>query len=387
MSKLNSFESLGKESGVKKKVSAKRILIITSSEWAGPYIRDLVYGISNQGIKVIYFSLSGPLQKTLTSSEIVTDLSSGFSATDSILKKIRKTYMVIKENDPDLLLTHFFIAGLVGTIAGRLSRTSVILTRHHIDENFISGRRVLFWLDRISTSLADHVVVCSQAAKKWMCEMEKCKDSKISVINQGFFFDEIGFSKSEVAQIKFELGFTPESFNLICICRYTAGKGHNLLLEAFKEVSNQIPNVRLAFVGHGDPAWLKDIVHEQALENCVKIFEQRADIFGCIAAADIVVHPSLVDSFSQLVVEAQFIGRPIVAFDIAAAKEQILEGETGFVVQARDIHSMAEKILLLFENLQLRTNLGRNGTRHVKSKFTHQRMMNEMIQLIQSMKL
>lgn len=367
---------------MKKKVSVKRILVITSSEWAGPYIRDLVYGISNQGIGVVYFSLSGPLQKPLTSSEIVTDLSSGFSATDSILKKIRKTYVVIKKNDPDLLLTHFFIAGLVGTIAGKLSRTSVILTRHHIDENFISGRRILFWLDRISTSLADHVVVCSQAAKKWMCEVEKTKDSKITVINQGFFFDEQEYSKSEISEIKLELGYTENSFNLICICRYTAGKGHKLLLETFKEVSNQVPNAKLAFVGHGDPGWLKDIVYEEGLENHVKIFEQRSDVFGCIAAADVVVHPSLVDSFSQLVIEAQFIGRPIIAFDIAAAKEQILEDESGFVVEPRDAHAMAEKVLLLFRDPELRGKLGRNGKRNVTTRFTHERMMTETMMLL-----
>ena len=96
------------------------------------------------------------------------------------------------------------------------------------------------------------------------------------------------------------------------------------------------------------------------------------------------VHPSLVDSFSQLVIEAQFIGRPIVAFDIAAAKEQILEGKTGFVVKARDTHAMVEVILQLFQNPELRKILGKNGTSHVKSKFTHQRMMNETVQLIQT---
>jgi glycosyltransferase involved in cell wall biosynthesis len=95
-----------------------------------------------------------------------------------------------------------------------------------------------------------------------------------------------------------------------------------------------------------------------------------------------VVHPSLVDSFSQLVIEAQFAGRPIVAFDIAAAKEQILEGKTGFVVEPRDTHAMAEKILLLFQNPELRTELGRNGFNHVTSKFTHNRMMAETITLL-----
>ena len=366
------------------KARVKRILVITSSEWAGPYIRDLIYGLSNVGIEVIYFSLSGPLIKALHSSEIVTDLSSEFSENDSIAKRILKTYKAIKKNRPNLILTHFFLAGLVGSIAGKFSRTSVILTRHHIDENFISGKQILFWLDRMSTFLADHVVVCSQAAKKWMCEVEKCKESKITVINQGFFFDETEYSKSEIVQIKSELGFTAESFNLICICRYTAGKGHKLLLEAFKEISKQIPNVKLAFVGHGEPGWLRDIVHEEGLENHVKIFDQRADIFGCIAAADVVAHPSLVDSFSQLVIEAQFIGRPIVTFDIAAAKEQILEGKTGFVVEPRDTHAMAEKILLLFRDSELRLNLGKNGTTHVTSKFTHQRMMAETILLFKN---
>lgn len=364
-------------SGLKQKVPVKRILVITSSEWAGPYIRDLIFGLSNLGIEIIYFSLSGPLKKALPSSAIVTDLSSDFSADDSIVNKIFKTYKAIKKCGPNLIMTHFFLAGLVGTLAGRFSRTSVVLTRHHIDENYISGKRILFWLDRLSTVLSDHVVVCSQAAKKWMLEVEKCKESKITVINQGFFFDETEYSKSELEQIKLELGFTTESFNLICICRYTAGKGHKLLLEVFKEISNQIPNVKLAFVGHGDPGWLKDIVHEEGLENRVKIFEQRSDIFGCIAVADVVVHPSLVDSFSQLVIEAQFIGRPIVAFDIAAAKEQILESRTGFVVKPRDTHAMSDKILLLFQNSELRLNMGRNGKSHVKSKFTHQRMMAE----------
>ena len=46
--------------------------------------------------------------------------------------------------------------------------------------------------------------------------------------------------------------------------------------------------------------------------------------------------------------------RPIIAFYIAAAREQILEGQTGFVVGTRDKHSMAEKILLLYGNFKLR---------------------------------
>jgi glycosyltransferase involved in cell wall biosynthesis len=367
---------------MKQGLNTKKILMMTSSEWAGPYIRDLVYGLSSKGYEIIYISLGGPLKNKLSSSKNVSDLSLEFSTNDSMLKKVIKTYKVINEFNPDLIQTHFFIAGLIGTLVGKLSRTPVILTRHHIDENYISGKRILVWLDRLSTLLANHVVVCSEAAKKWMCDVEHCNETKITVINQGFFFDEVKYSELEIALIQSELGFSQKSFNLICICRYTSGKGHELLLETFKEVFGKINNVNLAFVGHGDSQWLKDIVLKQGLEKHIKVLNQRDDIFGCIIASDVVVHPSLVDSFSQLVIEAQFIGRPIVAFDIAAAREQILEGQTGFVVEPKDTHAMAEKILLLYRDPEICLALGKNGIEHVTKSFTHERMINETLSLL-----
>jgi glycosyltransferase involved in cell wall biosynthesis len=367
---------------MKQGLNTKKILMMTSSEWAGPYIRDLVYGLSNKGYEITYLSLGGPLKNKLPSSKNVTDLSLEFSTNDSMLKKVIKTYKIISRINPDLIQTHFFIAGLIGTLVGKLSRTSIILTRHHIDENYISGKRILVWLDRLSTLLANHVVVCSEAAKKWMCEIEHCNETKVTVINQGFFFDEVKYSESEIALIQSELGFSQKSFNLICICRYTPGKGHELLLESFKEVFGKINNVNLAFVGHGDSQWLKDIVQKQGLEKHVKVLNQRDDIFGCIIASDVVVHPSLVDSFSQLVIEAQFMGRAIVAFDIAAAREQILEGQTGFVVEPRDVHAMAERILLLYRNPEICLTLGTNGIEHVTKSFTHDRMINETLSLL-----
>jgi len=366
---------------MKQGLNGKNILIMTSSEWAGPYIRDLVYGLSNEGHEIIYFSLGGPLKSKLPSNKNVIDLSFEFSINDSILRKAIKTYKIISKNKPVLIQTHFFIAGLIGTLAGRLFRTPVILTRHHIDENYVSGKRILVWLDRLSTLLASHIVVCSIAAKKWMCEVEYCSETKITVINQGFLFDEVKYLESEITLIRSELGFSQKSFNLICICRYTAGKGHELLLESFKEVSSKVNNINLAFVGHGDSHWLEEIVQKQGLKKRVKVLNQRDDIFGCIIASDVVVHPSLIDSFSQLVVEAQFMGRPIVAFDIAAAREQILEGQTGFIVEPRDTHAMAERILFLYHNPEICLTLGINGIDYVTKSFTHERMMNETLLL------
>ena len=356
-------------------------MIITSSEWAGPYIRDNVLGLSKSGFKIVYISLNGPLKIPLIENSLVNDISNEFFHGDSVPQRILKVCKAIRSESPDLIQTHFFLAGLIGVLAGKLSRTCVILTRHHIDENYISTKRKLYWVDRLSSVLATHIVVCSQAAKKWMVQVEKCKESKITVINQGFFFPEITVSNLEISNIRPMLGFTEESFNLICVCRYTPGKGHELLLDAYEEVCTQIDDVNLVFIGHGNPDWLLTVVKKRGLEKHVKVLGQRDDIFTCILAADIVVHPSLVDSFSQLVIEAQYLGRAIVAFDIAAAREQILDGYSGFIVEPKDTRMMAKKIKELHDDPSLLNRMGKHGSQNVKNNFTHERMMSETIAL------
>jgi len=359
----------------------KKIMIITSSEWAGPYIRDNILGLSKGGYQIVYISLNGPLKIQLIANNLVKDISNEFFYGDSVLGRILKVYQTTKRESPDLIQTHFFLAGLIGVLAGKLSRTSVILTRHHIDENYISKKRKLYWIDRLSSVLATHIVVCSEAAKKWMVQVEKCKESKITVINQGFFFPEIMVSNLEISNIRPMLGFKEDSLNLICVCRYTPGKGHELLLDAYEEVCTQIDDVNLVFIGHGNPDWLLTVVNKRGLEKHVKVLGQRDDIFTCILAADIVVHPSLVDSFSQLVIEAQYLGRAIVAFDIAAAREQILDGYSGFIVKPKDTRMMAKRIKKLHDDPSLLARMGKNGSQNVKNNFTHERMMSETIAL------
>ena len=360
---------------------SKKIMIITSSEWAGPYIRDNVLGLSKSGFKIVYISLNGPLKIQLIENSLVKDISNEFFHGDSVFGRILKVYKAIKKESPDLIQTHFFLAGLVGVLAGKLSQIPVILTRHHIDENYISKKPKLYWIDRLSAALATHIVVCSQAAKKWMVKVEKCNESKITVINQGFLFPEINTSTFAPIHLRKQLGFLEQSFNLICVSRFTPGKGHELLLDSFELIAREIESVKLVFIGHGEPGWLQSIVKQRKLDTSVKVLSERDDIFECILAADVVVHPSLVDSFSQLVIEAQCLGRPIVAFDIAAAREQIIDGETGFIVAPRDYIAMAEKVILLYREKDLCSKVGERAQSHVRLAFPHERMIKETVNL------
>jgi glycosyltransferase involved in cell wall biosynthesis len=83
----------------------------------------------------------------------------------------------------------------------------------------------------------------------------------------------------------------------------------------------------------------------------------------------VVIHPSLADSFSQLIIETQALGVPLIATDIAAAREQIQDGITGIIVPARNSEAIASAAARIISDIGFRTSLGNEASRHVRRKF------------------
>jgi len=224
-----------------------------------------------------------------------------------------------------------------------------------------------------------HVIVCSNAAKNWLIQMEGVRESHITVINQGFNFDFLNPNVEAIEKARLDLGFSDDKLEVICVSRYSKAKGQNYLVEALKELVKTIPNISLTLMGPGDSGWIVQLVDELGLDQHVQILPSRNDVPACIAAADIVIHPSLADSFSQLVIEAQGVGGLLIASDIAAAREQIVDGVTGIIVPPRDSLAIAAAVNFLVSHPELAKSMRANGPTHVRGSFTWQRMVSEEI--------
>ena len=71
---------------------------------------------------------------------------------------------------------------------------------------------------------------------------------------------------------------------------------------------------------------------------------------------------SYTESFGLVLIEAESYGIPIMALDSAqGAKEIIQNGENGYLIHNRDLNEMAEKIINLIEDENLRNSLGKQG--------------------------
>ena len=87
------------------------------------------------------------------------------------------------------------------------------------------------------------------------------------------------------------------------------------------------------------------------------------------AALDLFVAPQRWEGFGLTPLEAMASGVPVVATDVGAFPELIVEGETGFVVPARDVEAMAERVALLLGNPERRRAMGEAARAHVAARF------------------
>ena len=369
------------------KKSIKRVLMIFSNSYNGAYPRDLAHGFFDAGIELGFISLSKAAIPEWIDDHSAKEFSAKFGSNISLARKILETISVLKKYKPDVIQTHLFQGGIVGLITGKLMGIPVIHTRHHIDEHYQSGTIIHRWIDRTVAKRSDHVVVCSKAAKKWLVEIEGVNESHITVINQGFDFSYLSPSSEEIEKAKVDLGFSKENINIVCVARYSRAKGQNYLLLALAELVKTIPNISLTLMGPGDSEWLFELVKELELGQYVRILPSRNDVPACIAASDMIIHPSLADSFSQLVIEAQAVGGLLVASDIAAVREQVLVGVTGLIVPPRDPQAIADAVRLLIDNPESAMSMKIKAPPHVRESFTWQRMVNEEIKCIEQFNL
>lgn len=356
--------------------------MIFSNSYDGAYPRDLAHGFFDAGIEIGFISLSNAPVPKWIDDHSAKEFSARFGPEVSLFRKIFRTISVVRSFNPDIIQTHLFQAGIVGLIAGKLMRMPVIHTRHHIDEHYQSGTFLHRWVDRIVARYSKHVVVCSAAAKKWLVEIESIKETHVTVINQGFDFSFLSPTSDAVMKAKLDLHFSEENINIICVSRYSRAKGQNYLILALNDIIKEIPNISLTFMGPGDSQWLIALVAELKLEKYVNILPSRDDVPACISAADMIIHPSLADSFSQLVIEAQAVGGLLIASDIAAVREQIIDGVTGIIVPPQNPKAIAQAVLFLADNPELASSLRKKGPTHVRESFTWQRMVAEEIECL-----
>jgi len=100
--------------------------------------------------------------------------------------------------------------------------------------------------------------------------------------------------------------------------------------------------------------------------DVLKIAGWRTDTITFIAASDIVVQPTLTEAFSQVMGEAMWMSKPLIITDVSGATDIIKTGENGVLVPKANSKALADSIINLFKNPELRWGIGKNGREYVE---------------------
>jgi glycosyltransferase involved in cell wall biosynthesis len=186
------------------------------------------------------------------------------------------------------------------------------------------------------------------------------------------------------------MGIMPDSRLCLMLGNYNYNKnfnkGHKFLLQAFTKVVNQIPNVYLLICGHGSPEDIKDIKRmtgDFGLNNHVYLSHFRDDISSILQASDILlVSAQVFESFGFAIIEAMANQIPVVATNVGAIPEILLDGQGGYCVGKTDVDNYASHIINLLKDNKLRKSQGQKGFARYNKLFTASRMAQEYAKLI-----
>lgn len=241
-----------------------------------------------------------------------------------------------------------------GVLASRLAGRPAIFHLH-----LILGRKSELIL---ATRLARHVsriVACSSAAAAPLLARDPDLAAKIDVVYN---------PAPRAGGQRQGWGRSPANhFTIGTAGRITKSKGHHLLIEALSMLPAQLRRrIQVLIVGSPAPGSEEDLgygevlraeVTRRGLEEQIVWSGYQADMDPWYASMDVLVHPSLAEAMSIVILEALQHGIPVIAARTGGTPEVVRQGFNGLLVDADDPGALAEALMLFLNDRMLREGL------------------------------
>lgn len=162
------------------------------------------------------------------------------------------------------------------------------------------------------------------------------------------------------------------SKTIITSSRLVEKNGVGDLMEAMARVKNKIPEARLKIIGDGPlKENLKLKTKKLNLENNIEFLGEISNdlLPEYLSGADIFVRPSLSEGLGTAFLEAMAVGLPIIGTLVGGIPDFLKDGETGLFCQMGNPSDIADKIIKLLEDVELRNKLTRNGRKLIEEKY------------------
>jgi glycosyltransferase involved in cell wall biosynthesis len=282
----------------------------------------------------------------------------------------------------DLVHSHLFIGSMFASPLAKWARVRAVIETFHLREVWREGKPLKgsFWIDRQIGRWVDRYIAVSVANAHHLVTGKRLPSSKICVIYNGRDVNHFRpLSEDAVRVVRAELGVSEGPVALV-LGRLEPQKGHAFLISALADLVVSFPTLRTLFVGTGQlEGKLKACCSILGLDERILFLGQRGDPERLLAAADVVILPSLFEGLPLSAIEALAAARPLVATDVAGTREVVINEQTGLLVPPADSSALATAIRRVLREPQLGRRLGINGRAWVETNFDVKKQIAETV--------
>jgi glycosyltransferase involved in cell wall biosynthesis len=349
----------------------------SSTGWGGQEIRIITeaVGMMRRGHRVTIACRPGSVIRGRASEQgietFVTRMKGAFD-----MAGIRQLRSFIREKKVDIVNTHSSKDSWCAGLAARLTSVKVIRTRHlsiPIKRGFES--RFLYG------TLADIVVTTGESLRLHVIERTGLTPNRAISIPTGIDLERFNPANADGSRVRAELGIPANTPLVGTVGMLRRMKGHPYLIKAMAQVAKKLPEARLVIVG--DTAFASSIkeilaaqIEELGIGDKVIMTGYREDIPDVMAALDVFVLASIKDEgVPQVINQAMAMKRPVVATNVGAVSEQVIDGQTGFLVEKENSERIAQSVLRILDDPSLAKQMGENGRKLVEEKFSIETML------------
>lgn len=194
-------------------------------------------------------------------------------------------------------------------------------------------------------------------------------------------------------------GVTPRTWDeryqhapsVIFLGRFTPKKNPIALVEAFALVKQEVPQTKLSLIGDGpEMSQVKQRVEKLNLRDAIKLYgalphKQALTIMNehwVYAQHSVTATTGDQEGFGVSLAEAAALGLPVVSTLHNGIPEQVIDGETGFLVREFDYETMAERMITLLEKPTLAKEMGESGRINILSLCQPQKRVRQIVEIL-----
>ena len=281
---------------------------------------------------------------------------------------------ILKKKGIDLIHAHWSLPqGFLGILAGHLLKVPCITTLHGSD--VFGLRRPIFRLpNKFAIRHADICTANSRATAQKALRMTACRN--LMIIPMGVDLND--FKKStEVGDLKKKLRLDGEV--ILSVGRLIDLKGTDYLIKALPKVLLRFPQTKALIIGSGpQKSYLLNLAKELHIKDSVVFIGQipHSQMAKYYSLADVFVLPSITnkmgetEGFGVVLLEAMACGLAVIGSDTGGIPDIIKDGETGLLFHQKDSPDLANQIIRLLTDEDLRKKMVANARNLIETQFS-----------------